>query len=484
MDRTTATAAARDYLDSGAFFAELSELVAYPTESRRPEGSVALKAYLRDALGPILEELGCTVTLAANPADAGGPFLIATRVEDEERPTVVCYGHADVVDGQAGQWGDGRDPWTLTAVGDRWYGRGTADNKGQHLINLAALRAVLAVRGRLGFNLTMLFETGEEIGSPGLDAFVRAHRDELRADVLIASDGPRLTASTPTLFLGARGGATIELDADLRPADHHSGNWGGLLRNAATTLTGAIGTLVDGHGGITCPALLPERLPDPVRTALSRVHLTTSPDGGAIDTDWADPALTPAERLYGWNTVEVIALDAGDVDAPVNAIPGRARAVLQLRFVVGTDLDGMARSLRAHLDAQGYPMVGVRIPQAFPASRTDLDHPWVHWAAASLERSVGGPVTVLPNIGGSLPNHVFTDLLQVPTIWMPHSYPGCRQHAPDEHLLVTVARQGLEMAAGLFHDLGAAGEGEAPPPPVSTATTPRSVGSPSTRVPR
>ncbi|MER6800107.1 M20/M25/M40 family metallo-hydrolase, partial [Amycolatopsis mediterranei] len=323
---------ARAHVDSGALFAELAGLVTYRTVSDAPEGRAAIRAYLDEILTPALTALGCDVTQHANPDPAGGPFLVGVRTESAELPTLLCYGHADVV-GEAGRWGGGRDPWTLTAEGDRWYGRGTADNKGQHLINLTALRLVLAERGRLGFNLKFLFETGEEIGSPGLAEFAAQERTLLRADVLIASDGPRLDAATPTLFLGARGSVRIDLDADLRPGGHHSGNWGGILRNPATTLAGAIASLVDGHGRIQVPELLPPELPSSVRAALADVVVGTTPGDPDLDETWGDPRLTPAERLYGWNTLEVLSLGAGDVDRPVNAIPGRARAVLQLRYV-------------------------------------------------------------------------------------------------------------------------------------------------------
>src|SRR3569833_3883526 len=122
---------ARAHVDSGAFFAELARLVAYPTVSDVPDGRAAIQAYLDEDLTPTLTGLGCEVTQHANPDPAGGPFLVGVRAEGEDLPTLLCYGHADVV-GEAGQWLDGLDPWTLTADGDRWYGRGTADNKGQH----------------------------------------------------------------------------------------------------------------------------------------------------------------------------------------------------------------------------------------------------------------------------------------------------------------------------------------------------------------
>ncbi|MFG2781012.1 M20 family metallopeptidase [Streptomyces prunicolor] len=445
---------AEEFVDSGAFFTELAAMVAYATESSRPEGRLAIEAYLDEFLTPALTTLGCEVTRYDNPDPAAGPFLIGTRVESPDLPTVLVYGHADVVEGQAGRWSEGRDPWTLTAEGDRWYGRGAADNKGQHLVNLAALRLLLADQGSLGFNLTFLLESGEEIGSPGLAEFAAEHRELLRADVLVASDGPRLDATTPTLFLGARGGLGLQLTADLRPDAYHSGNWGGLLRNPATTLAGAIATLVDGHGRIRVPELLPPAIPPEVREALAGVTVAASPGDPVPDEGWGEPELSAAERLYAWNTLEVLALGAADAERPVNAIPGSARAVLQLRYVVGTDADQVADAVARHLAAHGYPMVDVRVLGSFAASRTPLDDPWVSWTRTTLEEVTGGPIAVLPNIGGSLPNAVFTDVLGLPTLWLPHSYPGCLQHAPDEHLLAQIAREGLVLAAGLFHALG------------------------------
>jgi acetylornithine deacetylase/succinyl-diaminopimelate desuccinylase-like protein len=429
-------------------------MVAYRTESSRPEGSVAVSAYLNEVLAPALLGLGCSVRTYENDDPRGGPFLVGRRVESPGLPTLLCYGHADVVEGQEGRWGEGRDPWTLTAVGERWYGRGAADNKGQHLVNLAALRLLLAEQGRLGFNLTFLFETGEEIGSPGLAEFAAAHREELRADVLIASDGPRVDAVTPTLFLGARGGVQILLDVDLRPDSYHSGNWGGVLRNPATTLAGAIASLVDGHGRIRVPQLLPPELPDAVRESVAEITVAGSPGDPAPDAGWGETSLSAAERLYAWNTLEVLSLGAADVDRPVNAIPGRARAVLQLRYVAGTDVSRVGDVIAEHLAKDGYSMVDVTVAGRFAAGRTPLDDPWVGWAKAALERVSERPVTVLPNIGGSLPHAVFTDVLGLPALWLPHSYPGCLQHAPDEHLLAPIAREGLVLATALFHALG------------------------------
>jgi acetylornithine deacetylase/succinyl-diaminopimelate desuccinylase-like protein len=196
-------------------------------------------------------------------------------------------------------------------------------------------------------------------------------------------------------------------------------------------------------------------MPKSVRSALENVQIDRQNGGASVDDNWADTTLTPAERVFGWNTVEVLALSAGNADEPMNAIPGKAKAALQLRFVVGTDLDDLQDRVQRHLDVHGYPMVRVRIGTAFPASRTDPDHPWARWGAESLRRVVGDKLAVLPNIGGSLPNYIFTDILGMPTLWVPHSYPGCNQHAPNEHILESNAREGLAMVLALFSDLSA-----------------------------
>jgi hypothetical protein len=115
--------------------------------------------------------------------------------------------------------------------------------------------------------------------------------------------------------------------------------------------------------------------------------------------------------------------------------------------------------VRRHLDEHGFGMVDVLVNEdTMAATRLSPDDPWVRWAVASMERSTGGPPVILPNLGGSLPNDVFADVIGMPTVWVPHSYPGCGQHGPDEHLLAPVAREGIQIMAGLFWDLGELGD--------------------------
>ena len=458
MSRADCLAAAAATFDDGRFFATLARRVAHRTESDGGGDTAPLAAYLHDEIEPALAALGFACETVPNPAGRGGPMLIARRIEDAALPTVLSYGHGDVVGGQADRWSAGRSPWTLRDEGARWYGRGTADNKGQHTILIAALEAALLARsGRLGFNVTLLLETGEEAGSPGLRELCEMRRDTLRADLLIASDGPRVHATRPTLFLGSRGAVNFDLRLRRRTRGYHSGNWGGVLANPATRLAHALATLVDADGRILVDGLRPPPVSEAVRRALADVPVGGDADDPPLDDGWGEPGLSAAERLYAWNTLEVLALGAGAPTRPVNAVPHEAVACCQLRFVVGTPWQELGRIVRSHLDAHGFGDVVVEVGMSCAATRLDVEHPRVRWAAASIERSAGTRPTILPNLAGSLPNDLFADLLGLPTLWVPHSYPACAQHAPDEHLLSAVAREGLQLMAGLWWDLGEPG---------------------------
>jgi acetylornithine deacetylase/succinyl-diaminopimelate desuccinylase-like protein len=256
------------------------------------------------------------------------------------------------------------------------------------------------------------------------------------------------------MTLGCRGAINFDLVCDLREGGHHSGNWGGLLRNPGTVLSHAIASLVDARGRITIDGLRPPPIPPSVKRALVDIEVGGGPDDPAVDRDWGEPGLTPAERVFGWNTIEVLAIGVGNAVQPVNAIPHEARATLQLRFVVGTDAAHLREHVVAHLRQHGFADITVSEPVVMAATRLDPDNDWVRLAMQSIETTTGQRPALLPNLGGSLPNDVFADILGLPTVWVPHSYPACSQHAPDEHLLAPVVREGLLMMAGLFWDLG------------------------------
>jgi acetylornithine deacetylase/succinyl-diaminopimelate desuccinylase-like protein len=455
MTRAASIALAHAYFDTKTFHADLARRVAIPTESQNPDRAAELNQYLQSELTPSLEALGFECRIYKNPKK-GGPFLIATRIESAELPTALSYGHGDVIRGLDAQWRAGLAPWTLIEEGEKLFGRGTADNKGQHTINIGALSSVLKAKGKLGFNVKLLIETGEETGSPGLNEFCAAHRQELKADVFIASDGPRVAPGRPTIFLGSRGVMNFDLTVGLRSGAHHSGNWGGLIADPGILLAHAIATITDRSGAIRVPEWRPAPIADSVKRALADCEPGGGDDAPEIDADWGEPGLTPAERVFGWSSFSVLAMKVGNPEFPVNAIAGKAWARCQLRFVVGIDPDDVVPALQRHMIREGYALVNVAPAREEPmhATRLDPDSKWVRWAVTSIERTTGQRPAILPNLGGSLPNEVFADTLGLPTIWIPHSYSACSQHAPNEHMLAPIAREGLAIMAGIFWDLG------------------------------
>jgi acetylornithine deacetylase/succinyl-diaminopimelate desuccinylase-like protein len=456
--RVDAVAAAQNYFDDGTYLERLSALVGVPTESNPPERKTDLVRYCTSVIGPMVEQLGFTVSILDNPDERHGPVMLATRNEDPKLPTVMLYGHGDVVRAMPERWRSDLDPWKLTVEGDKVYGRGVVDNKGQHLLAIDAMRAVLATRGMLGFNAKLFIETGEETSSPGLRAILQRHREACAADVFIALDGLRQSTSIPEVALGTRGGVGIDLIVNLREGGYHSGHWGGLLKDPAVIMSHVLANIVSRDGRILVPGWTPKSIPASVRAACAEILVEQVEGSPVPDAGWGEPGMTRAERIFMWTSAVVLASISGQPESPVNAVAGSARARIQVRHTVDVPADDIVPALRAHLDKQGFQEVQV-LPvlerDAFPASRTDLDDPWVQRVIRSMALTGGRRPNVVPTMGASGPSELFREELGTPVMWLPFSYGGCNQHGPDEHGLGSLFREGLGLMAGVWWDFGA-----------------------------
>jgi acetylornithine deacetylase/succinyl-diaminopimelate desuccinylase-like protein len=442
---------ATQYFDKGYFRKDLAELISVKTESQNNECN--LENYYDQNIIPMLVKMGFKCRVMENPLSKANIILFAERIENADFNTILTYGHGDVVLGQDSCWDNGLSPYKLIEKDNRYYGRGTADNKGQHLINIKALNSLLSVQKKLGFNFKILFEMGEEIGSPGLKTFCQQNKELLKADVFIASDGPRISQKIPTIFTGSRGGINFDLSVNLRDNAHHSGNFGGILKDPSIILSHAIASITDARGQINIPEWLPTSLTPDIKEILAKLPLVDA--GFDLDPDWGQKELTMTERVFGWNSFSVLAMLSGEPEAPLNAISGHARSTCQLRFVVGTDVNKIIPALRNHLNSFGFEDVNIHESEMipFPATRLEMNNSWLSLITKSLENSMGSKIDLLPNLGGSLPNDSFSEILELPTIWIPHSYAGCAQHSPNEHLSVPLARQALVCMTALFADL-------------------------------
>src|SRR5688500_14034700 len=129
MSRETAISRATRHFDDGTFLDDLARRVAIRSESQVSESRPHLAQYLESEIAPAFERIGYQVAVIENPEPRGGPLLLAERIEGPGLPTVLSYGHGDVIRGLDAQWRGGLAPWVVKQEGDRLYGRGTADNK-------------------------------------------------------------------------------------------------------------------------------------------------------------------------------------------------------------------------------------------------------------------------------------------------------------------------------------------------------------------
>ncbi|MCP4723338.1 MAG: M20 peptidase family dipeptidase, partial [Desulfobacteraceae bacterium] len=230
--------------------------------------------------------------------------------------------------------------------------------------------------------------------------------------------------------------------------------------NPGIILSHAIASMVDARGKILIQALRPESVPQSIKEAIDKLDIQGK-GGPAIDPSWGEPGLSLAQKVYGWNTLDVLAFECGDPGQPANAIPPKAWARCHIRFIADSNPDTFIPAIRKHLDHHGFSMVEIEpVPNNYGlATRMDPDNPWVTFATSSFEATlpkIDGSekkVAFLPNLGGTLPNDVFSKVIGMPTIWVPHSYGGCNQHAPNEHFLGKIAKQGLMLMTGLFWDV-------------------------------
>jgi acetylornithine deacetylase/succinyl-diaminopimelate desuccinylase-like protein len=432
----------------------VQRLVAYasqPSVSATGEGiaeAAQLASRTLDAAGlepSILETGGSPVVLGVGPQRPG-------------RLTVIVYGHYDV------QPPDPVDAWDTppfqpTLKDGRLYGRGTADNKGQHLAQIMAMEGLRASYGELPCNVKVLLDGEEELGSPNLPAFVERNRDLLAADLAIWSDGPVHESGRWTVVFGVRGIVTFELRASGANRPLHSGNWGGVAPNPLWTLVQLLASMKDRQNRITVDGFY-----DRVRP-LSRLELEAL-DQMPVDLERVKTSLglerldEPAdrgfyERLVAWPTLTINGLHGGYGGPGTQTIlPNQAIAKCDVRLVPDQSAAEVLELLRAHVRANA-PGVELVAGGSMEPSRTPIDSPFTEPIRQGMVAALGEEPLLVPPLGGSLPAYVFTSILGLPTFGMPLANADQTNHAPNENLEVERFISGIKAAASVLAHLGA-----------------------------
>ena len=441
--------------DEGRALADLARLCAIPSVSAKGEGQ-ELCAQLTAEL---MRAEGLEAEVLSTP---GGPPVAfgKTVSENPDAPTVLFYNHYDVQPAEPLElWNS--DPFALTFREGCAFARGAADDKGHIVSRLLALRAIREANGgSYPFHVKFLVEGEEEVGSPHLGGFIQANLDLLKADFCIWEEGGVNEEGNPFLYCGMRGIAYFELSVRTIAYDAHSGVGGSLLPNAAWRLVWALSSLKDkderilipGHYDSAVPATLRdlellERLPE--YESVMGLNFELKPGqflGGAQTTGLEfkrrsvfEPTLTLCGIGSGWQG-----------KGAKTVLPSEAKAKIDFRLVPDQDPEVVFRSLRAHLDSQGFHDIEVKYLGGQRAARVDPDHPLVRLAAETGEEVYGKPAVITPLVGGSGPMWWFSGLLGLPITSPGIEYPGIRVHSPNEHIRLSDFRLGTRHLARML----------------------------------
>jgi acetylornithine deacetylase/succinyl-diaminopimelate desuccinylase-like protein len=385
------------------------------------------------------------------------PAVVARSRERRTGPTVLIYGHYDVQPAGAPEaWTS--PPYEATVRDGRIYARGVADNKGQHLAWILALRALRELGVEVPADVAFLVDGEEEIGSPGLADVVERLRADLQPDLVLWSDGPVYDEARPGISLGVRGIVQFTLEARGAGVPLHSGNWGGVAPNAAWTLIWLLQSMCDAEGRLTIGALdpAPPPLTPAARTALENVDRPVE----ELERELGVRTLAPpqdrsiAERLARHSVLNVTFFSAGDAGAPsVPMIPHRAVAYGDVRLAPGHTSRDVIAALEEHVAAWG-DEVTLEIRGTMEPGGTDPDTPFLRQVAAAVREATGQEPVVVPPLGGALPLYVFTDILGAPCLGIPYANRDEANHAPNENLEVRRFLDGIVIAGVTLARLG------------------------------
>ncbi len=410
------------------------------------------------------------------------PLLLAERQHPGAEKTVLIYLQ---IDGQpvdstrwfqphpfspvlkqqnkAGEWEI--IPWSAIDNYDddmRVFARAASDAKGPVAMFLTALDAVKSLGERPNFNIKVIMDFEEELGSPQLPQAVLDNRDLLAADMLIIFDGPRHITNKPTLTFGARGIATVTLTTYGPVVPQHSGHFGNYAPNPALRMAKLLASMKDDDGKVIIPGFYDgitidqetERIlravPDDEAQIRERLQL------GAVDKVggyYQEAIQFPSLNIRG--------LQSGWIDEKVRTIvPGWARAEIDVRLVLESDTDRLISLLRQHVEAQGYfvtdtvPDKATRMAHpkvatfthevSYQSFRTDFDAEVGRWLRRSLTRAFGEEPIMIRMSGGSIPISPFVTTLDVPAVTVPTVNRDNNQHSPNENLRLGNYREGVK----------------------------------------
>jgi acetylornithine deacetylase/succinyl-diaminopimelate desuccinylase-like protein len=433
-----------------AYIEELAQYVAIPSVSRD-----ATHETMSQAANWLVDQLG--FANAYVDETGGHPLVRGEWHVSDDAPTILVYGHYDVQPtGDLDEWIT--PPFELTVDGDVIRGRGCTDDKGPVYVVLKVAQAFEREEGGPPLNIKFLLEGEEEIGSPHLADYVRAHAEELSCDLVISADGAMWRPSEPSLSLMSKGLVTFSLVVEGADVDLHSGRFGGTVANPLHGLSELVASLHTSDGAVAVEGFYEGVTPisDQRRAEIADVNFDDAAyrETLGVDALFGESGLTTIERLWERPTLEVNGMDGG---GKYTVIPHVARAHISCRLVPGQDPERVIDAIERHL--MDRPLAGltvrvVRDSHGTPAYTIDATHPAIRAGTQALEEVYPGQSVLLACIAGTLPaTTLFEDVLGAKTLFFSFSTADEKLHAPNEFMRIRRLREGMRAWEVLWRSL-------------------------------
>jgi acetylornithine deacetylase/succinyl-diaminopimelate desuccinylase-like protein len=440
-----------------AFLTELQELVRFPSISTDARYAGAV----RDCAAWLARHLhGLGLDAVQLFETARHPIVYAQKLVRPQLPTLLIYGHYDVQPTEpAAAWTG--PPFGAVLRGNRLYGRGASDDKGQFFVHLKALELLLKSGRPLPLNVKILLEGEEEIGSPNLAEFVQKHRRLLRADWALLSDTNLLSAAQPALTYGLRGSLAAELTVTGPRAELHSGVFGGAVLNPLQALSTMLAALHDAAGRVRIPGFY-----DSVQaaSAAERAYLRRHGPSDAqllreaqVAAGWGEPGYSLYERTVLRPSLSITGLSGGYQGEGIKSVvPARASAKLSFRLAPGQQPEQVEQQLREYLRHLTPPQVRATLTAQLHAPPYSVAPRLPVMRAAAQAYTHGfGRAPVLQRSGGTIPVvSLFEQHLGIPTVLMGFGLPDDRKHGPDEFLHLPNFWRGIQTSLFFLRRLG------------------------------
>lgn len=470
-----------------AILKQYMEFLSIPNVTKDSSNILRNAHYIADWM----QQLGISTELLRGKDPMGNPCVMGRVTVPGATRTLAFYAHYDGQPVNPKQWYPGLQPFEpvfITAPMERggqlikdqlnfnnidpsWRisGRGSADDKAGVMTILRAYEALIRTGQPLKNNLLFLFEGEEEIGSEHIGEIFDQHKDKLQAAVWMIADGPRHVSGKKMVNFGVRGDVNMSLTVYGAKRPLHSGNYGNWAPNPARMLVELLAGMKDEKNLVTIPGFYEDVVPlSPIEkkaiAAIPKVEEQLKQELGILSPEGDG---LPFLELLHLPTLNINGIQSANVGAmAANVIPVKAEAAIDLRLVLGNDVQRQVNKVKNYITAKGYhiidheptdaermqfsKLIKISIGKGYNAQRTPMDLPIAQEILRTVQSTAKEPIVALPSAGGSLPLIIFEEKLQAKVITIPVVNYDNNQHAENENMRIDFLWEGIETMAALM----------------------------------